>query len=95
MANARRARPPSPNQSLANHKRKPTQAIENKHQRPKSIASFSSQFCPLRPASQSLLIIHGVLIASRQVLEIELTRPQQTRKHFLIAGFSSISELAA
>src|SRR5271163_2517376 len=32
--------PPSPNQSLAKHNRKPLQVIENKHQRPKSIASF-------------------------------------------------------
>ncbi len=29
-----------PNQSLAKHNRKPTQPIENNHQRPKSIASF-------------------------------------------------------
>ena len=33
------------NQSLAKHNRKPTQAIENKHQHPESIASFCRVFC--------------------------------------------------
>jgi len=37
--------PPSPNQSLAKHNRKPPQMIENKQQRPKSIASFCRVFC--------------------------------------------------
>jgi hypothetical protein len=40
---------------------------------------------------QSLLTNHAFLIASRQLLEIELTRSQQTRKHFLIGSFSGIS----
>jgi hypothetical protein len=34
------ATPPSPNQSLAKHNRKPSQLTENNHQRSKSIASF-------------------------------------------------------
>src|ERR1700692_366448 len=33
----------------------------------------------------------AMLIGSRQLLEIELTRSQQTRKLFLIASFSAIS----
>src|SRR5579863_529594 len=33
------------NQSLAKHNRKPSQLIENNHQRPKSIASFCRVFC--------------------------------------------------
>jgi hypothetical protein len=41
----RAAAPPSPNQSLAKHNRKPSQLIENNHQRPKSIASFCRVFC--------------------------------------------------
>ena len=32
------------NQSLAKHNRKPSQAIENNHQQPKSIASFCRVF---------------------------------------------------
>src|SRR5277367_758225 len=32
--------PPTPNQSLAKHNRKPPQLTENNHQHPKSIASF-------------------------------------------------------
>ncbi len=83
--------PPSPNQSLAKHNRKPTQDIENKHLRPKSIASFCRDFAPGAPPDQSLLSTHGFLIASRQLLENELTRSQQTRKHFLIATFSGLS----
>ncbi len=39
-AHPRAATPPSPNQSLAKHNRKPSQLTENKHQRSKSIASF-------------------------------------------------------
>jgi seryl-tRNA synthetase len=40
---------------------------------------------------QSRLTNHAFLIASRQILKIELTPSQQTRKHFLIATFSRIS----
>ena len=40
--------PPSPNQSLAKHNRKPLQLTENKSQRPKSIASFCRNL-PARP----------------------------------------------
>jgi hypothetical protein len=40
---------------------------------------------------QSRLANHAVLIASRQILRIKLTRSQQTRKHFLIASFSAAS----
>jgi hypothetical protein len=40
---------------------------------------------------QSLLTNHAFLIASRQILKIDLTPSQQTRKHFLIATFSRIS----
>jgi hypothetical protein len=36
--------PPSPNQSLAKHNRKPSQIIEKKQQRLKSIASFCRVF---------------------------------------------------
>jgi hypothetical protein len=36
---------------------------------------------------QSLLTHRAFLISSRPVLEIELTRTQQTRKHFLISSF--------
>jgi len=36
----RAATPPSPNQSLAKHNRKPIQLAENKHRRSKSITSF-------------------------------------------------------
>jgi hypothetical protein len=44
-------------------------------------------------------IMHGgarraFLIARRQILEINLTRSQQKRTHFLIATFSSVSALA-
>ena len=100
MVNAARASarcapsPPSPNQSLAKHNRKSTQVFENKHQRPKSIASFCRNFAPCAPPHRSLLTTHGFLIASRQLLENELTCSQQKRKHFLIASFSAISELA-
>src|SRR5271156_359276 len=38
---------------------------------------------------QSLPTNHAFLIASRQILEIELTPSQQTRKYFLIASFSA------
>ena len=38
---------------------------------------------------ESLLTTHAFLIASAKLLEIELTRSQQTRKHFLIANISS------
>jgi len=38
-----------PNQSLAKHNRKPSQLIENNHQRPKSIASFCRHFAGLTP----------------------------------------------
>jgi hypothetical protein len=38
---------------------------------------------------QSLLTNHAFLIASRQILKINLSRSQQTRKHFLIATFSA------
>jgi hypothetical protein len=88
------ASPPSPNQSLAKHNRKPAQLAENKHQRPKSIAGFCRNFAPCAPPHQSLLTTHGFLIASRQLLEIELNFSQQTRKQFLIASFSGISEFA-
>ena len=97
----------SPNQSLAKHNRKPSQLTENKHQRSKSIASFCRDFSAPPPhaanhdsrgtypasrfACHSLLTNHAFLISSRPVLEIELTRSQQTRKHFLIASFSAIS----
>ena len=40
----RPTQPPAPIQSLAKHNRKPPQLIENKHQRPKSIASFCRVF---------------------------------------------------
>jgi hypothetical protein len=40
---------------------------------------------------QSLLTNHAFLIASRQILKIELAHSQQMRKHFLIATFSRIS----
>jgi hypothetical protein len=60
----------------------------------KSIASFCRNFAPCAPPHQSLLTTHGFLIASRQLLENELTCSQQKRKHFLIASFSAISELA-
>jgi hypothetical protein len=40
---------------------------------------------------QSLLINQAFLIASSQILKIALTPSQQTRNHFLIAGFSVIS----
>jgi len=86
--------PASANQSLAKHNRKPTQVVENKNQRPKSIASFCRAFAPGAPPDRSLPTTHAFLIASRQLLEIELTRSQQTRKHFLIASFSAISEIA-
>src|ERR1700676_5328490 len=36
--------PPTANQSLAKHNRKPSQMIEDKQQRPKSIASFCRVF---------------------------------------------------
>jgi len=85
------ASPPSPIQSLAKHNRKPVQLAENKHQRPESIASFCRNFAPGAPPHQSLLTTHGFLIASRQLLENELTRSPQTRKHFLIATFSGLS----
>ena len=109
MVNAARASasramaPPSPIQSLAKHKRKPTQLTENKYQRSKSIASFCRNLSdPPHPTNhdsrvtyhasrftnhQSVLTNHAFLIGSRQLLEIELTRSQQTRKHFPIATF--------
>jgi hypothetical protein len=90
----RAASPPSPNQSLAKHNRNPVQLAENKHQRPKSIASFCRSLAPCAPPHQLRLTTHRFLIASRQLLENELTRLQQTRKHFLIASFSGISEFA-
>jgi hypothetical protein len=40
---------------------------------------------------QSLSTSHAFLIATRPLLEIELTHSQQTRKYFLIANFSAIS----
>jgi hypothetical protein len=83
------ATPPSPNQSIAKHNRKPAQLAENKHQRPKSIASF----CRCVAVSQHVLTFQSqvpqFLIASRPGLEIELTPSQQTRKLFLIASFSA------
>jgi hypothetical protein len=51
------------------------------------VAGHGSRFT----THQSLLTDPAFLIASRQILEIELTRSQQTRKHFLIASFSDIS----
>ena len=77
------AAPPSPNQSLAKHNRKPVQLAENKHQRSKSIASFCRNLSvrPPRPANhhsrvalcrfaghQSLLTDRAFLIASRQII---------------------------
>ena len=61
----------------------------------KSIASFCRNFLPCAPPRHSLLPNHGFLIATRQKLVIQLTRSQQTRKHFLIATFSAISEFAS
>jgi hypothetical protein len=83
------------------------QLAENKHQRPKSIASFCRNLsapppCPTNHDSrgthhaprftthQSLLTNHTFLIAT-QILNINLTRSQQTRKHFLIATKFDIS----
>jgi hypothetical protein len=43
---------------------------------------------------QSLNTNHASLIASRPLLEIDLTHSQQTRKLFLIASFSAISAVA-
>jgi hypothetical protein len=51
------------------------------------VAGHESRFTTHR----SLLTNRAILIASRQILKIELTRSQQTRKHFLIATFSRIS----
>jgi len=42
----------------------------------------------------SIPLFPNFLIASRQLLDIELTHSQQTRKHFLIASFSAISASA-
>jgi hypothetical protein len=43
---------------------------------------------------QILLTTRGFLIASLPLLEFQLTRSQQTRKHFLIASFSASSARA-
>jgi hypothetical protein len=113
MVNAARASvprataPPSPNQSLAKHNRKPTQLTENKHQRSKSIASFCRTLLTPPHATNhdsrvtyhasrftshhSLLTSHAFLIGSRPLLEIELTHSQQTRKYFVTGGFSATS----
>src|SRR5579863_3568432 len=69
------ATPPSPNQSLAKHNRKPTQLTENNHQRPKSIASFCRNLSapPPHPTNHdSRGTYHAFLISSRPGLEIEL-----------------------
>jgi hypothetical protein len=104
---ARAVAPSSPIQSLAKHNRKPMQLTENKHQRPKSIASFRRNLsapppCPTNHDSrgthhaprftthQSLLTDHAFLIAT-QILNIHLTRSQETRKHFLIGTKYDIS----
>ena len=50
-----------------------------------AVAGHGSRFTP----HQSLLTNHAFLIASRQILKIDLTHSQQTRKHFLIASFSA------
>jgi hypothetical protein len=47
----RPASPPCPIQSLAKHNRKPLQLAENKHQRPKSIASFCCSSLPVPRSS--------------------------------------------
>src|ERR1700693_1253574 len=62
---ARRPVPPSPNQSLAKHNRKPSQMIENKQQHPKSIASFCrlSRNCEGKaPQLKSLSAHSGVFV---------------------------------
>ena len=50
-----RSVPPTPNQSLAKHNRKPSQIIENNHQRPKSITIFCRLFddCIAPPYSRN------------------------------------------
>ena len=45
--------PPTQNQSLAKHNRKPSQLIENNHQHPKSIASFCRVFLDYSPPRNS------------------------------------------
>jgi hypothetical protein len=95
------AAPPCPIQSLAKHNRKPLQLTENKHQRPRSIASFCRNLLPPPPhptnddlpftyhaswfTDHQLLLTHDAFLIATQILDIELTRSQQTRKHFLIA----------
>src|SRR5271156_6304421 len=49
------------------------------------VAGHASRFT----TQQSLLTNHAFLIASRQILKIDLTHSQQTRKPFLIASFSA------
>jgi hypothetical protein len=93
MVNAARASaplataPPSPNQSLVCPNFAPTSHPTNHDSRVTYHASLFTN-------CQSLLTNHAFLIASRQLLEIELTHSQQTRKYFLIASFSAISAFA-
>jgi len=90
--------PPTANQSLAKHNRKPLQLTENNHQRPKSIASFCRNLSapPPHPTNHdSRGTYHAFLISSRPGLEIELTRSQQTRKRFLISSFFAVSPSAS
>ena len=72
MVNAARASaphataPPSPNQSLAKHNRKPRQLTENKHQRSKSIASFCRTLPPPPRATNhdSRITLRGSLLTN-------------------------------
>ena len=80
------AAPPSPNQSLAKHNRKPTQLTENNHQRSKSIASFCRNLPtpPPYPTNHDFPCTHsGSRFTNRQSL--------LTNHAFLIATFSATS----
>jgi hypothetical protein len=79
--------PPSPNQSLAKHNRKPLQLAENKHRRPKSIASFCRFLAPAPHLADHYSRIAPFLFNTNVPAQKNLTCSQQTRKQFLFNTF--------
>jgi hypothetical protein len=93
--------PPSPIQSLAKCNRKPAHLTENKYQRSKSIASSCRNLSTPPPhatkhdsqgtdhasrfTNHRSLPTHDAFLIATQILNLDLTHSQQTRKHFLIA----------